>query len=571
LNSNSKYISFTMIILLASVLIWFAHQSTLPGLLHGDEIHYLIMTSSLINDHDLNLENNYAAANRKLVNNEPVSPHWAYYQDGVMYSSHEPGLSFLMILPYMLGGRTMCVFAMCLIALLVALQTYFLALKFHIRPLFAGISTLAMSTTLPFLMMSGKMFPEIPAAFLLVSGFSFLVMDKKLSRQLAGCLMLAALPWFHLKFSILSLLVFLTFILLRRPPIRNLLIISLPAFISAAILFIFQTKLFGDSFYLIRIKAGSFQRPFPGISGLLFDREVGLLVFAPVTTLGIASIRKLHNNSLNAMAIIFTIFLFISGSWIDWHSGHCPPARYLIPMLPFLTVFLAWELNKHSNPARWWLFGSLWSLSLVQVFALAMTIPENAIVHYDGINRLWSEFLPFNLEYLAPSWLNPGAGTIFSFIGAFCCLLFIDSIFFGNKKTESRRYISSFIIFLISFASLAIGVNVEVKEKERLATTPLADFGPVIVCPEPDLVFVNEVPDLIWKPVPGADGYLWIIRFPDGKIVEVPKFGSTHQTLPDSISEAIPAGKYCWWVIPVKQGKRGVSSKKVCFQLIKDF
>ncbi|MCD4654903.1 hypothetical protein K8T06_13335 [bacterium] len=562
--------SIILAVMLVSVIGWFSLKSTLPGLPHGDEVHYMLMTISMLQDHDLNLKNNYSARDYNQFVPGSVAPHWAYYRDGRMYSSHEPGLPVLMLLPYRLWGRTGCVFFMGLLGFLAAFQAYFLALKFQIKPSIAALTTFSMATTLPFLMMSGKIFPEIPAALFLITGFNLLVMDDRLSHRFTGCLMLAILPWLHLKFSVLSLLVFLAFLLLRRPSLRHLLIISLPAIVFGVVLIIFQITLFGDPFYLVRIKGGAFQGPFPGVFGLLLDREVGLLVFAPVMSISILSLYRHRLSAMKAMAIIFVVFWIVSGAWIDWHSGHCPPARYLIPLLPFLGVFLVWEMNQSNKSSRWWLFSFLWSLSLVQVIGILVTIPEYAIVHYDGVNRLWSHYLPWNLNFSAPSFLNSSGGTIFSFTGALLLLSCVGILTFRDRTRGKGCFWIAGGVFLLSIGMLLWGVHIETQEKILLAKTPLPNYGPVIVEPEPDRVFFNELPDLIWEPVPGADGYLWMILFPDGSVVKVPKFGTTHQKLPDSIAEAILPGKYCWWVIPTKAGKRGVASKKVCFQLVKN-
>lgn len=545
------------------VFTWF---STVPAPPHGDEPHYLMMSISLIRDGDLNLENNYTGGDSREFMKQPVTPHWGMRRDGVLLSSHDPGVSVLMALPYLLDGRRGTCLAMALLGILALLQIPALARALEIPQWAAHTGILMAGLSLPYLMMSGKAFPEIPAALGIMLAARWLLIPSTRIHPAAGIFALSLIPWFHMKYAVISILFFAAFLILRRPSLRTVAIGLLPAIVSAAALLLFQHSLYGDVFYLVRMKRGAFQWPLTGMTGLLMDREAGLLVFAPILAPGVLSLlfRWRRHRVLNAMAVIFVLFWMLSGSWADWHSGHCPPARYLIPFVPMLGLFTARELAGTRRVTAWIVFGSLWPASLIQAAGVFMTIPETAIVHYDGINRLWTRFLPGDLAFLAPSFLNPSPGTLFQ---TAACLLLLTAISVALWKLSRRGWMVA-CLGVAAAVSAGYGVTVEAAYHDAVARTPLPKTGPRLLEPPPDRVYSGAFPTLAWEAVPGADGYIWEIEFPDGDLWTVPQFGRTRIELPSSITAAAPKGRYCWRIIPTKQGRRGIPSEKRCFVLL---
>ena len=134
----------------------FHHYSTIPGPFHGDEIHYLVMTISLLNDGDLNLSNNYSSAEVTSIASGRVTPHYSFNRDGRAYSSHEPGLSALLMLPYHLGDKQGIVWFLTLLSVLAAMQVFYMAKQLQVPSWTASVMTLVVGSSLPFCMMSGK-------------------------------------------------------------------------------------------------------------------------------------------------------------------------------------------------------------------------------------------------------------------------------------------------------------------------------------------------------------------------------------------------------------------------------
>ena len=73
------------------------------------------------------------------------------------------------------------------------------------------------------------------------------------------------------------------------------------------------------------------------LPGLFLDRSFGMLEVAPVFLLALAGLpivlrrREAWPHALVGLAVLAPLL-----SWRMWWGGQCPPARFLVPMLPFL-------------------------------------------------------------------------------------------------------------------------------------------------------------------------------------------------------------------------------------------
>ena len=92
------------------------------------------------------------------------------------------------------------------------------------------------------------------------------------------------------------------------------------------------------------------------LAGLFLDRSFGLLPIAPVFLLALAGLpalllrREAWPHVLVGLAVLAPLL-----SWRMWWGGQCPPARFLVPMLPLLAVALALRLARaRTGLARWW-------------------------------------------------------------------------------------------------------------------------------------------------------------------------------------------------------------------------
>ena len=132
----------------------------------GDEPHYLIITESLLRDHDLKIENNHQRRDYLAFYPGELRPDFFERgKNGEIYSIHAPGLPVLILPVYAIAGRYGVVALMAFIAALTALAMFDLAESIAGRQA-AVLTWLACGFTVPFIPHAWMIFPELPGALL---------------------------------------------------------------------------------------------------------------------------------------------------------------------------------------------------------------------------------------------------------------------------------------------------------------------------------------------------------------------------------------------------------------------
>ncbi len=317
----------------------------------GDEPHYLMVAESLLRDHDLSLEKDYAEGRYLAFHDYPLEPHYRVRgRGGEIYSLHAVGLSLLILPAYGLGGYSAASLFMALLAA---------ALAYEIRELMRAESgndglaeavgwTVALSP--PLIQYVGLVFTEVPAAL----GVAFAL--RRLRRgsavtALAVGFVLACLPWLNVRYGLLSAIL-LAYGFEARPDLRERVALLAPAAASAAGIAAYHFILYGF-FSPTRVygrRPELSMRTLPeSLPGLLLDQEFGLLVYAPVFALALPGFiqhwRKDRRDSLVVLALVGAVFL-TAGTWHMWRGGWNPPARFLVPLVPALALLVGAALQR---------------------------------------------------------------------------------------------------------------------------------------------------------------------------------------------------------------------------------
>src|SRR5258706_5066529 len=133
----------------------------------GDEPYYLLMTESLVRDHDLDLSNQYreiahSDTGRPDLAPQPGDPRGAH---GEQYSRHEPFLPILMAPGYALGGLPGAIAVIALFGALLARST----IRFLEDEGIADTTTRALFPLIafgpPIVFYATRIWPEVPGAF----------------------------------------------------------------------------------------------------------------------------------------------------------------------------------------------------------------------------------------------------------------------------------------------------------------------------------------------------------------------------------------------------------------------
>ena len=349
----------------------------------GDEPHYLVATQSLLADGDLRVENNYAAADYLDYFAGRLEPHFRQRsQTGEIYSIHSPGVSVVVLPAFAIGGYTGAVLTVIAIAALTAALTWALAWRVARSAPAAWIGVLAVFATAPFVFHTITIYPDGIGALMVIAAAWLIVRldDDELPGVGTVVLIgagLAALPWLHTRFALLSA-VFGAFViarLVRRGTGAHL----IGAFLTAPI--VVAATWFGY-FWLVwgtpsplapygRETESSLSYVGRGLIGLLFDQQHGVLGTAPIyaaALIGVVPLARQRRMLALAIASAIATYVIAVSTYSMWWGGTSAPARFLGAVLPLAAVAIAsaWAALPSLRPA----------VLLLLVVSLSLVVPR---------------------------------------------------------------------------------------------------------------------------------------------------------------------------------------------------
>lgn len=414
------------LVALAAFAVYLAlwpHFSARLDPLTGDEPFYVMTAISLIEDGDLDQSNNYTAVtvfgeqgpyvlhafDERLNPPDPlptdwqgwpapprlVEPHAATAERPGLYSKHGVGLPVLIAVPWALAGRFGANLVVMVMAALVAAQMYLLARESGARTWLAGAIALGLAIVLPLGPYALLIFPEIPAALLLIYAIRRTAAPDNREWQwlLAGSAV-GFLPWLHQRFAptaaLLAALLFLK-ILRDRDVLVNAALCLLPIAVGGVSLLIYNLYLYGALVQPSEDHAG-FNRlvgTLNGGFGLLLDAQWGLLIAAPVMLLALAAVPRWYEavpKLAGTALLVVAPYLVIVAAYKVWWGEWGPAARYLVPVVPLAAGPLACWLASARLRSRLLAY-ALWLPGLLQT-VVGYQDPQRFYHHPDGRNNL---------------------------------------------------------------------------------------------------------------------------------------------------------------------------------------
>ena len=386
-----------------------------PG---GDEPHYLLITHSLLHDHDLQITNNYKQRDYQAFFSGELKPHVSIGRHGVRYPGHPLGLPVLLLPAYALDGYRGAVLLMNGFAALLAVQLYLLAFAFTQHRRLALLLWGIVSFTSPLLLYSSQIYPEIPSALLLAVALRIII--QPLSRPYLLGVALALLPWLQQRMILPAVLLFGYYVFslkdrhdrhpepfgfaqdkLRHPERSRR-----TAAIPGALLALSGLALAGFYFSL-------YKNPLPnapytsvglpnvfsldillkqGLLGLLCDQEAGLFIYAPYFVFLLPGFCWLFRRRLAQacwlMLIIASIYIPCGGFILQWRGAWSPVARYMVALIPFFLIPLSLCLSQLTRPVYRYAFFFCTVISFAWA-ALFFATPFAAIMSRGGINGVF--------------------------------------------------------------------------------------------------------------------------------------------------------------------------------------
>lgn len=354
--------------------------------LTGDEPHYLVITESLLSDGDIDLSDEYGQKEYLKFYPGDLETHAFPGRRGGShrYSRHLPGLSVFLAPFYWLGSkagpiaarfagrpgleREVLIFGaragMCVLAALLVTAFYVLVLgatgRLGVSLAAAGLFAFAP----PLSFYSHLVYPEIPVALVLLLVYDRLIRRRSASAAafaLAGA-GLGVLPFFGIKYVVLSLAAFIAVVAARRRDFRASFVrtaaflapIALAAGAFLLMLWTMYASLAPVSVYVGAERAREFAplafiNATPGefaarFLGQFLDQRMGLLPYSPLLFLafpGFVFFRRRAGREPAILAAALFGSFWIFSALVPYWGGYCPPGRPLLPVVWIPALFMA--------------------------------------------------------------------------------------------------------------------------------------------------------------------------------------------------------------------------------------
>jgi hypothetical protein len=406
----------------------------------GDEVHYLLVSSSILRDGDLVLDNNYENKDYFEHHSHEESPHAFSGRNEELRPAHGILTSIIMVPGYGLSivakkltgfeSNGHFLFFPRLTMLILHIFFGFILIKFlqaqNINKNMSLLCVILYSLQLPIIIYSQSIYSDLLSAYFImtsIAGIIIFLQNKNFRWLTASGIFLGLTIFMHSKLIILTLLIIIiSFIMfhtkfrkdlnlkatdraknnLYRKIILSLLIPWL-IFLTGNIavkFYWFGTFYFDgvrgigkENFLLTLIK-----NPVRGWLGQWLDIEMGMIPNAPLLILIFTGLFIWFRN--NKQTFLLTVppvilYLFLGASTKFWSGGFCPPGRHILISIPVLLPALGWVIYS-SKKIIWlrWLTGVTAFLSLL----LSSLIPftgRRGLPYSDGYNIYWRKILGF--------------------------------------------------------------------------------------------------------------------------------------------------------------------------------
>lgn len=358
---------------LAAVIYLLAGWQLSAFLPAGDEPHYLVIADSLRYDGDLKIENNHRA--RHYLEYFPGEMKPDYLRrgvDGQIYSIHAPGLPALLLPAYALSGYAGAVAFLALVSAVASGLAWRLCFDLTRRADAAWFGWAVAALPVPALFHASSIYPDGVGAILVLTGAAALIHADRLtvSRALLHGAALALLPWLHTRFVLLAAA--LAICVLARlatrataARARTATTMVVAAFVavpaaSAAAWFGFFYVVYGTpdpSAPYGTYTQSALAHIAPGLTGLLFDQQFGLMSNAPIYLVSVCGLGWMIFRNPRAWAAegasasprrfalevlcVAVPYTLAVAMYRMWWGGWSAPARFLTPVLPLLALIAA--------------------------------------------------------------------------------------------------------------------------------------------------------------------------------------------------------------------------------------
>ena len=344
--------------LVVAFVVYYAaydHNQLVPT---GDEPFYILEAHSLVDDGDRDLRNQLA--DRALIASfypgrlSPTAQVFAYTSSPRRVTAHHVGLPVLIAAPVALNRRVKAIrIELIVISAFAAWLLWSLLRSLRIAgTAWTAAVWAAVAFSAPLVLYSSQIYPEIPAATLVLLALRMLVVARPRTWQLAICACaLAALPWLHVRYLMLAAPLAIALVLRARgaapdAPRRAWWTLAPLGVSLLAMAVAFQ------AWYGSPLLNAQYQSPpvpswyqstdlsFVYVSGLgsLLGPQIGWLPVAPVAILAVpATVLVVDRYRWWGALGVAGAFAYVALT-LTAYIGYSFPARYLVPVMPLAAI-----------------------------------------------------------------------------------------------------------------------------------------------------------------------------------------------------------------------------------------
>lgn len=470
--------------------------------LSGDEPHYIMITQSIVEDGDFDLKNNMEEKTYFKYLPVEINFHGGDY-NGKFYSFHMPGVSFLLIPFYWLFGFLgKFVPPQLFFRLTAAVINAFFALGLFLllKKIFPGknitLFWLFFLALFPLIFHGVHLYPELPAAALLLYGYLFAFCEKR-NYLLAG-LFFSLIPWFHVKY--IPAVVFLALIIIFKKfpaaagKVKQFILFFLFPVVSLILLMVYSKSLYGSfNPAFIFPSEGYFVVPIltriRTLFAYFFDQRDGLLFYAPLFFLAIFGLRrKFPDRGILVWTAVIYILFHANTTLRGAYSPAGRPVMFAswIFVILIINFYYSLEERKKSKTLFKLLSGlSVFTLTWLFYYPLFVYQP----VFFASTERA-SGLLTFlggsyiNLSMFFPSFLsisNRGYIANYVWLGLLILALIIHYLLPADvpllKIFNKKEKIFSFLVLLIFVFLLCFYPHIHLINKNKFSNKRISFFN----------------------------------------------------------------------------------------------
>lgn len=337
----------------------------------ADEPHYLLTAASLAQDGDLDVANQVDEELYRSFHEQRLAPQAATQASGREVVPHDPGLAVVLAIPMHLGGWRAAKAVLAVLAGVLAAATLWLAVRrFDARLVPATIIIGLLCASAPVVVYGGQIYPEVPAALVLVGGVAAASAVSGWRSDLGTILAVVALPWLAVKYvPVAAALAVIHLVGRWRAGDRRTVAWSLGALGAAGIAYaaahmawyggltvyaagdFFQAN--GSQLSVVGTRPDYLARSVR-VVGLWVDRDFGIGMWQPAWLLGVGGLAWVAGRRRDNWALVVVI---VGVGWLTatfvalTMRGWWFPGRQVIVVLPLVAVAIASWASQHRTVA----------------------------------------------------------------------------------------------------------------------------------------------------------------------------------------------------------------------------